>query len=399
MNEWVECIRRGEDMSQHEKPVGLALVGCNSSLLYVFGAHTFRVLQGGRLVATMDIDVERAKHAREKLDARRWYTDFDKVLEDDEVEAVILVSPGWCHESQTVAAAKAGKHVLCEKPMARTIDECDTMIEACKRARVTLMIGHMKRFNRAFRKVHEMIRNGDIGEVFAVRGLWDEPARMLGTDATFRSDSRSLGGHWHDHGAHMSDLACWWLDSPVKRVNGVIDSIGEGMTSGDDLCIATLIHENGATSCHQTTTYTYRAWYETYEVMGRNGTLVIHADRHTSLSYEPPVIQFYDRTEGHFNARMTDVTPYPGFDVDVETRLANQYLQELEHFCECVRSGEPPLVGGKEGRHGVEVINAAYLSHFRREWIDLPLRDTRDLPKLFEAYRREQQDQRARKNP
>jgi len=374
-------------MRHSEKPVGLALVGCNSSLLYVYGAHTFRVLRGGRLIATVDINAERAKHAQAKLNAKRWHTDFDKVLEDDEVEAVILVSPGWCHEEQTSRAAQAGKHVLCEKPMAQTIEECDRMIAACGRARVVLMIAHMKRFNRAFRRVHEMIRNGDLGEVFAVRGLWDEPARWLGTDATFRSDPRSLGGHWHDHGAHMSDLACWWLGSPVKKVNGVISSIGEGMTSGDDFCIATLIHENGATSCHQTTTYTYRAWYETYEVMGRNGTLVIHADRHTSLSYEPPVIQLYDHTEGHFNARATDVTPYLGFDADAETQSANQYLQELEHFCQCVRTGGSPCVSGRDGRHAVEIINATYLSHFRREWIELPLRDTSALPELFEAYR------------
>ncbi|MCX6376285.1 MAG: Gfo/Idh/MocA family oxidoreductase, partial [Armatimonadetes bacterium] len=246
-----------------DKPVGLALVGCNSSLLYVYGPHSFRVLQGGVLVAVMDVDQKRAECAQQKLGAKRWYTDYEKVLEDDEVEAVILVSPGWCHEPQTVAAAKAAKHVLCEKPMARTIEECDRMIAACDRAGVTLMIAHMKRFNRSFRKVHDMIRNGDIGEVFAVRGLWDEPARWLGEDGTFRSDARSLGGHWHDHGTHMSDLSCWWVGSPVARVNGAIGSIGQYMTMGDDFCIATLVHANGAMSCHQTTTYTFRAWYET----------------------------------------------------------------------------------------------------------------------------------------
>jgi predicted dehydrogenase len=365
-------------------------------LLYVYGAHTFRVLKGGKLVATVDINAERAKCAREKLNAQRWYTDFDRAIEDGDVEAVILVTPGWCHEPQTVAAAKAGKHVLCEKPMARTVEECDRMMAACEQSGVTLMIAHMKRFNPAFRRVHDMIRNGDLGEVFTVRGLWDEPARRLGADTTFRSDPRSMGGHWHDHGAHMSDLSCWWLGSPVTKVNGVIRSVGEEMISGEDFCIATLIHENGAASCHQTTTYTYRAWHETYEVMGRKGTLVIHARRHTSLSYEPPVIQLYDQTVGHFNERATDVTPYLGFDVDADTQAANQYLQELEHFCHCVRTGETPLVTGRDGRHGVEVINATYLSHFRRGWVELPLHDTSELPKLFEAYRREQEEKRRR---
>ena len=103
------------------QPVRLALVGCNSSLLYVFGPHTFNTLKGGELVAVADINAERARRAHEELNAKRWYTDFDKVLEDGEVEALVIVTPGWCHEAQTVAAAKAGKHVLCEKPMAITV--------------------------------------------------------------------------------------------------------------------------------------------------------------------------------------------------------------------------------------------------------------------------------------
>lgn len=383
-------------MNIQSKPVRLALVGCHSALLYVFGAHTFRVLRGGTLVAVADINPERAQRACAAFNAKRWYTDFEKVLEDDEVDAVILVTPGWCHEPQTVAAARAGKHILCEKPMARTIEECDRMIAACAEARVTLMIAHMKRFNRAFRKVQEIIHNGDIGEVFAIRGQWDEPVRDLGAHDTFRSDARSLGGHWHDHGAHMSDLACWWLGSPVKRACGVMRSIGASMTAGDDFCIATLEHENGAVSTHQTTVYTYRAWYETYEVLGRKGTLVVHSDRHTSLTYEPPKILLYDQTEGHFNARATDITPYLGFDVDGETQSANQYLQELEHFCACVRTGATPLVTGQVGRHGVEVINATYLSHFRQAWVELPLPGASELPGLFEQYEREQKRLRNR---
>jgi len=379
-------------MVKGEKPIGLALVGCNSSLLYAYGPHSFRVLKGGRLVAVVDIDEDRAKRACEKLQAKRWYTDFAQVLQDDEVGAVIVVTPGWCHEEQTIAAARAGKHVLCEKPMARTIEECDRMMDACREARVTLMVAHMKRFTRAFRKVYDMIRSGHVGEVFAVRGQWDMPARHMGSDRTFRGDRRSLGGLWHDHVSHMSDLACWWLGSRAKRVHGVIRSIGEHMTAGDDFCIATLVHENGVVTCHQTTTYSYRSSYETYEIMGKQGTiLVLGGHHHTSLTFEPPQVLLYDHTEGHFNARVTDVTPYIGFDVDAETQLGNHYLQELEHFCHCAQTGETPLVTGEDGRHGVEIINAMYLSHFRNSWVDLPLAHASELHALFEQYRREQE--------
>jgi len=375
-------------------PVGLTLAGCNSSVLYLYGPHTFRLLRGGRLISVVDIDAARAREACALLGAQRWHTDFEQALEDDAVEAAVLATPGWLHEPQTVAAARAGKHVLCEKPMARTVEECDRMIAACEDAGVTLMIAHMKRFHRAFRKVRELIEGGVLGDVFAVRGQWDEPARDLGADGTFRGDPRSLGGQWHDHGAHMSDLACWWLDSPAKRVNGVIRSVGEHMIAAEDFAIATLDHENGAVSCHQTTTQTYRPWYETYEVMGNRGTLLVQATRHTSLSFEPPTLSLYDQTEGHFNARVVDVTPYLGFEIDRETQAANQFLQELEHFCGCVRLGKEPLVTAAMGRHAVEIINAAYLSHFRGAWVDLPLRDSGELADCFRQYRETQRRRR-----
>ena len=80
-----------------------------------------------------------------------------------------------------------------------------------------------------------------------------------------------------------------------------------------------------------------------------------------------------------------------GFDVDAETQLGNHYLQELEHFCHCVRTGETPAVTGEDGRRGVEIINATYLSHFRNCWVDLPLAHASELHTLFEQYRREQE--------
>lgn len=376
------------------KPLRLGLVGCNSSLQYVYGPHSFHALTGGELVAVMDIDESRAREGCDKLGAKRWYTDYDALLRDDEVEAVVLVSPGWCHEEQTVTAAAAGKHVLCEKPMACLVEECDRMIRACEEASVTLMVAHMKRFNLSFRRVHQMIRGGELGRVFAIRGQWDEPARDLGGGDTFRSDPRSVGGHWHDHGAHMSDLACWWTGRPVVRVQGILRSLGQNMTAAEDFSIATLEHEDGALSTHQTTVYTYRPWYETYEVIAEKGTLVINSPRHSSLTFEPPTIHLYDHTEGHFNYRRVDVTPYLQWDVDQQTRAANQYLQELEHFCRCVRTGKEPLVTGQDGRHAVEIINATYLSHFRNKWVQLPLHDTGELPGLFAQYRRDRIDER-----
>jgi predicted dehydrogenase len=249
------------------------------------------------------------------------------------------------------------------------------------------MVAHMKRFHKAFRRAKQLIEEGELGRVFHVRSDWDEPAQEWSHGGS-RGDERAWGGHFQDHGPHTVDLCIWWLGDAV-RVRGTIRLVNP-LIRNEDLAVAVVEHAGGAVSVHQTCIYTFRQWFETYEIYGTEGTLVIDGRRHTSWSVEPPTMTLYKGPLPHIGhagervfARALDVTPYNIPNQLDETLAHHQYLLEIEHFCECVRTGREPAVTTHDSRKTIEAVNALYLSAHSRRAVDLPLEEQPDLPAIF----------------
>jgi len=152
--------------------VKLGVIGCGLASDILYGP-AFEYMKKGEVTAVMDVSVERAKAVQERHGADCIYTDLGDILDDKNVEAVMVLTPPHRHLEPVVAAAKAGKHVFCEKPMASTIEEADEMISASEANGVKLMIVFIKRFNWSFRRVKELIEEGRLGQVFEVRARWD----------------------------------------------------------------------------------------------------------------------------------------------------------------------------------------------------------------------------------
>lgn len=148
--------------------VKLGIVGCGSTTRCMYGP-IFKYLENGKFVAASDIEEEHARWAQNMYQANEIYTDRDQMLDDANIDAVIVGTPVYSHLDDVIAIAESGKHVLCEKPMARTVAECDQMIQACEHNGVILMVAFMKRFNKCFLQAKQMIEKGDLGRVFQVR--------------------------------------------------------------------------------------------------------------------------------------------------------------------------------------------------------------------------------------
>lgn len=116
------------------------------------------------------------KAAQEELGVEKAYTDYRDALKDPEVDAVIVVTPTGMHREIACAAAAAGKHVFCEKPMASSIEECQQMIDACDQAGVKLQLGFIRRFDKNFRRAKETVDSGQIGDVTLVKSLTHGPS-------------------------------------------------------------------------------------------------------------------------------------------------------------------------------------------------------------------------------
>src|SRR5215218_4850759 len=159
------------------KPLRIGVIGTGS---IATGAHLPAIASLGELfelVAVADVRPEVARFVGEQygVDA---YDDYRELLEREDVDLVNICTPEFLHAEQTIAAAAAGKHVHCEKPMAASVAEADAMIDACRRAGVRLMIGHSRRFTPRYRQIKAVIDAGELGSVRFVRENERRPSAL-----------------------------------------------------------------------------------------------------------------------------------------------------------------------------------------------------------------------------
>jgi predicted dehydrogenase len=314
---------------------------------------------GVKLQAVSDVDSESANRAAEKHGIPSVYTDYRDLLAQKEIQAVTVAVPPYLHSEVVVAAAQAGKHIHCEKPMALTLEDADAMISACAERELILYISFTPRLTPIFRRLQEIVASGEFGTplwlwaryfVPATTGIFVPPAwfwrRELG------------GGAVIENAGHLIDYVRW-LMGDVKKVIAEVDTLRfkepwppyfENPNVED---VATLIlrHDNGAIS-----------------TLG-NGCL-IPGDPGCSveLATESCHIELYR------NHRLR-VTRHgdPIFETTFETR-GWTVAPATHHFIDCVKTGTPPISSGEDGRAALEIALAAHQAARRGAAVHLPFR-------------------------
>lgn len=171
-------------------------------------APALRALPNCELVAVSRAQHDKAESFAKEFGARRWYEDWRDLLADEEIDAVYVATPVHLHAAQTIAAAQAGKHVLCEKPMAINASECDQMIAACRLHQVKLGIAYYRHFYPAIVRIKEILATGEIGKAVIAQinafelfnPLPDHPRYWLTQKA------QSGGGPMFDFGCHRIEI-------------------------------------------------------------------------------------------------------------------------------------------------------------------------------------------------
>ena len=213
----------------------------------VKSAPAMNLIEGSRLVAVMRRNGDKAKDYAARHHVPRWYNDAEALINDPEVNAVYIATPPGFHCEYTLKAAQAGKPVYVEKPMARTYDECMTMIEACKNAAVPLFVAYYRRTLPHFLKVKEIIDNGIIGEVRMINIDLVKPVEP--DIVAFQADNWRVdpdiagGGYFYDLASHQLDFLDYVL-GPVQNVKGYASNQA-GMYKAEDIVTAIFSFENG----------------------------------------------------------------------------------------------------------------------------------------------------------
>lgn len=195
------------------KKLKVAIIGCGG---IANGKHmpSLSKLSTVEMVAFCDIDLEKAKAAAEKygVESAKCYADFKDVLKDETIDVVHVCTPNKSHSFITVAALEAGKHVMCEKPMAKTAAEARAMLEASKRTGKKLTIGYQNRFRPDSQYLNQICQNGDLGEVYFAKAHAIR-RRAVPTWGVFLNEEEQGGGPLIDIGTHALDLTLWMMNN------------------------------------------------------------------------------------------------------------------------------------------------------------------------------------------
>jgi len=295
--------------------------------------------RGCELVAVSRANASLVDAFAREVGARRSYAHWRDLVQDDEVDAVYVATPVYLHAEQTIAAAEAGKHVLCEKPMAMSVAECDRMIDACRSANVRLGIAYYRHFYPVVIRIRQLIAAGAIGSPVFAQMVASEPFDPAPGAPRYWlvQQSQSGGGPMADFGCHRIEVLLHLL-GPVASVAGVVTRAALEREV-EDTAAALLQFETGACAMVAATNAAATR-LDTLEIHNTHGTI-----RATSLNSNDLVliVNGKELVESHPPA-------------------ANVHVPLVEDFVDAVQHGRDPAVDGRAGR-AVAVIQDGIYAH------------------------------------
>jgi len=325
------------------KPVGYAVIGLGS-ITEVAVLPAFRHSKKSRLVALVSHDLKRAKALGKKFGVKNCYSyeEYDQCLCQPGVDAVFIASVNGAHAEQTIRAAAAGKHVLCEKPMANSVADCRHMVEACRKNRVRLMIAYRKYFEPGGVALKRLLNNGKLGRLRHIFSTYTEIVDPVKAKNWQLNPQLAGGGSLVDLGIYCVNNMRWlagsspidatataWTDDP-KRFRGVEDSIAFRLT-----------HPGGLV-CQGTSSYSAQA-ASFVQVHGNKGWAALNP----AFAFEEER-RLFGKIQGQW--------------FEQKFKVIDEFVLELDAFTTCVRRGRDPEPDGMEGLRDMATVEAIYRS-------------------------------------
>lgn len=307
-----------------------------------------RRIVGTELAAVVDSNLEAAEKVKSDFGIGRAFGTLEAALDWGGFEAAVITTPTFTHRDFAVAAARAGRHVFVEKPMALTLAECDEMIAAAAETGVALQIGFMRRFDPEFRAAHERIAAGEIGRPILIKSLTHGP----GLPPAWARDLKLSNGMLAEVNSHDWDCVRWLMGSDPMRVMAETANFkGEarGVTAPGfyDTALVSIRFESGGLGSISGICPCDYGYDARVEIVGDKGIMQIGALKGCAI------VVATDREKG-LGTPIYRTWP---------ERFAWGYIREMEHFMSCVRRGEMPEVSGLDGRWAVASVLASTRSY------------------------------------
>ncbi len=342
------------------KPIQVGVIGTGS--ISEFHLHAYSKNPEVELAAVCDLNEDRARAAAAKFGAGTVYSDYRELLADPSIEAVSICTWNNTHAEISIAALQAGKHVLVEKPLCRTVEEALRMQDAVRSSGKQLQVGFVRRYESKAALVRQFAEQGEFGDIYYAKA---STLRRLGNPGGWFADiERSGGGPLIDIGVHVIDL-CWFLmgrPKPVSVSGNTYRQLGNrsnvqhlsfykaadyqaDLNTVEDLANALIRFENGA-SLAVDASFTLHARED-------KTSIALYGSR-GGLELEPELVMVTEKFDTILNV-------YPQTD-SKSFDFGGAFQSEIDHFVQCVRTGQEPLSPVEDGVAIMRILNGIYES-------------------------------------
>ena len=345
---------------------GFGIVGCG--LIAGFHARAIEDVDGAELVACYDTVPEAADRLAEKTGCKAYHS-LEEMLADPGVQVVTVGTPSGAHMEPAVAAARAGKHVIVEKPLEITLKRCDAIIDACNKAGVVLSTIFPSRFHDSSAKMKQAVEQGRFGRLT----VGDAYVKWYRTQEYY--DSGAWRGTWELDGGgalmnqaiHSVDLLTW-LMGPVAEIRAQTSLLAHERIAVEDVAMATLKFSNGALGIIEATTAIYPGYLKRIEIHGSAGSAVMVEEDLIKWDFaeKKPDDEAVEKA-------MAEKVSGGGGAADPAAIGHHGHARQFADVLQAIQQGTQPLVDGPEGRRSVEIILAIYLAAETAQAVRLPL--------------------------
>ena len=332
------------------KTLNIGLIGVGR-LGVVYARYFLGSIAHARLTAVSDVNEKAQQAFADENDVPKRYNDYRTLLADKEIDAVVIVTPTNTHKEIVLEAARQGKAVFCEKPLALSVEDCQAMKDAVDRSGIFFHLGFMRRFDAGYAAGKQKIESGVIGKPIVMKSSSRDPFRP----SLEYLDPKNSGGLFTDCGIHDIDLARWFMGE-VRSVYSIGGNLAypEMNEIGDvDNAITTLQFESGSLGVIDLSRSGVYGYDIRTEILGTQGTLQIGYLRET------PLMVLTKGNVGH------DTVPY------FMERFGQAYRTQLQHFVDRFLSGQPPTITCTDGLAALKITLAATQSYHQKQPVNV----------------------------
>jgi UDP-N-acetyl-2-amino-2-deoxyglucuronate dehydrogenase len=340
-------------MASSSSPLGFGIIGLG--LIADFHAQAISELTGAKLVGIATRNPEKAKAFAAKHGAAVHTTDIAALVARPDIDVLCITTPSGAHLEPSLAAIRAGKHVVIEKPIEIDLPRTDEIIAAAEKAKVWIAPIFQGRFGTGARTVKAAIDSGRLGQLVLASNYvkWHRTRQYY--TAPRGNYANDGGGAVINQAIHGLDLLQWFAGMPVEvcalKANRVYTHI-----EVEDTAVATMRFASGALGAFEASTALWPGWSRRHELCGEHGSIVLEDDRIVRWEFRDPRPEDDAiRAAGQANVLGSGASDPGAISVEGHKR-------QLQDMVDAIRAGRPPLLDGREGRKAVAFVRAIYES-------------------------------------